>query len=164
MPKLKSFMKLTISFSFTLFAIFFISACNTLPKKNQTINKQITSADSINVKLQLVSNIPEQPVELNTSNDNSGRDFITDIKGKIWILKNDSIQPKPFFNLYEKIGKQDSASIIGIVFSVAFHPQYATNHKFYVCYNAPSKLKSADSKLVVSQFSGFKIRTRGYRI
>jgi len=151
--KLKSFMKLTPSISFALFAILFISACNTLPKKNQTEKKQITSADSINVKLQLVSNIPEEPVQLNTPDDNSGRDFITDIKGKIWILKNDSIQPKPFFNLYEKIGKQDSTPIIGIVYSVAFHPQYATNHKFYVCYVAPSKLRSADSKLVVSQFT-----------
>lgn len=156
MPNLKSFMKLTTSYSFILFAIFFISACNTLPKKNQTVKQEITAADSIDVKLQLVSNIPANPVELNTPDDNSGRNFITDVKGKIWILKNDSIQPKPFFNLYEKIGKQDKFSVTGIVFGVAFHPQYATNHKFYVCYNAPSKPKSADSKLVVSQFTSDK--------
>lgn len=149
-------MKLTTSYSFTLCAIFFISACNTIPKKTQTVKKEITSSDSINVKLQLVSNIPELPVELNTPDDKSERTFVTDNKGKIWILKNDSLQPKPFFNLYEKIGKQNSTSLIGMVFSVAFHPQYAANHKFYVCYNAPSKPHSAESKLVVSQFTSEK--------
>ncbi|MEO8719535.1 MAG: PQQ-dependent sugar dehydrogenase [Ginsengibacter sp.] len=149
-------MKLNTTFSFALFVIFFVSACNTLPKKNQTEKEENTLTDSISVKLQLVSSIPEEPVELNTTDDNSGRSFITDVKGKIWIIKNDSVQPKPFFNLYEKIGKPDSKSIIGIIFGVAFHPQYATNHKFYVCYNAPSKPNSADSKLVVSQFTSEK--------
>ncbi len=149
-------MKLTFLCSSLLFAILFMPACNTVPKKNLPVKTDAIVADSINVKLQLVSNIPEEPIQLNTPGDNSGTAFVTDIKGKIWILKNDSLQPKPFFNLYGKIGKQDSTSIIGDVYSVAFHPQYAANHKFYVCYNAPSKQHSADSKLVVSQFTSEK--------
>ena len=145
-------MKLTFLFSLLIAAILFISSCTTISKKNLPSKKELASADSITVKLQLVSNVPEVPVELNMPADNSGRSFITDNKGKIWILKNDSVPEKPFFNLYEKIGKQDKSSMVGMVFSVAFHPQFATNHKFYVCYNAPSKPHSADSKIVVSEF------------
>lgn len=152
MYNLKHFMKLTFFVSLAFAASFFISSCTTISKKNLPAKKQVSAADSINVKLQLVSNVPEIPVELNTPADNSGRAFITDNKGKIWILKNDSVLPKPFFNLYEKIGKQDKSSLVGMVFSVAFHPQYATNHKFYVCYNAPSKPHTDDSKIVVSEF------------
>ena len=145
-------MKLTFLFSFVISCILLISSCSTISKKTLPSKKEISSADSIDVKLHLVSNIGEVPVELNIPADNSGRYFITDNKGKIWIIKNDSVLAKPFFNLYEKIGKQDKSSLVGMVFSVAFHPQYATNHKFYVCYNAPSKPHSVDSKIVVSEF------------
>lgn len=145
-------MKLTFPYFLMIFATLFISSCSSISKKTLPSKKQIASADSIKVNLRLVSNVPELPVELNTAADKSGRAFITDNKGKIWILKNDSVLVKPFFNVYEKIGKQHKSSLAGMVFSVAFHPQYATNHKFYVCYNAPSKPHSADSKMVVSEF------------
>ena len=135
---------------------FFIYSCNTTSNKHLPSKNEIASADSINVKLQLVTNVPQEPVELNMPDDNGGRSFITDIKGKIWIIKNDSLLTKPFLNLYEKIGKQEGSSVVGMVFSVAFHPKFSTNHTFYVCYNAPSKPHSDSSKLVVAEFHSDK--------
>lgn len=152
MQNLKKYMKLLFPFSLIITIILCISSCTTISKKNLPSKKELASADSINVKIQLVSNLPEIPVELNMPGQNNGRSFITDNKGKIWIMKNDSLLKKPFLNLYEKIGKQDKSSMAGMIFSVAFHPQYATNHKFYVCYNAPSKPHSIESKIVVSEF------------
>lgn len=145
-------MRLILLYFSMIFAGIFISSCTTTSNKHLPAKKEIVSADSINVKLQLVSNVPQIPVELNMPDDNSGRSFITDNKGKIWILKNDSVLAKPFFNLYQKLGEQEKSSLVGMVFSVAFHPQYATNHTFYVCYNAPSEPHSSNSKLVVAEF------------
>ena len=128
-------------------------SCNTVSNKNLPVKNEAASVDSIKVKLQLVTDVPELPVQLNMAADKSEKAFITDNRGKIWILQNDVLLPKPFFNLYEKIGKQKKASPAGMVFSVAFDPLFATNHRFYVCYNAPASPHSADRRLVVSQFN-----------
>jgi glucose/arabinose dehydrogenase len=143
-------MKLTFLFLSIISIFLFLTACNTVSRKNFSSKKEITE-DSIHVKLKLVSEVPELPVELNMP-DKSGRSFITDNHGKIWILKNESVLPRPFFNIFDKIGKQQKNSVVGLVYSVAFDPQFASNHKFYVCYNPPSK-PGADSKLVVAQFN-----------
>ena len=135
-----------------IFSALFIFSCNTVSNKHLPAQKEIASTDSINVKLQIVSDALQVPVELNIPGDNSGRTFVTDNKGKIWIIKNDSLVAKPFLNLYEKLGEQAKSSLVGMAFSVAFHPQFATNNKFYVCYNALSKPHSPDSKLVVAEF------------
>ncbi len=140
--------------SFLFFVIFVLAAsCNTVSHRNLPVKNEAASVDSIKVKLQLVTDVPEIPVQLNMAGDESGKAFITDNRGKIWMLQNDVLLPKPFFNLYEKIGRQKKTALAGMVFSVAFDPLFATNHKFYVCYNAPSRPHSADSKLVVSQFN-----------
>jgi glucose/arabinose dehydrogenase len=139
-----------------IFSIAFLSSCNTIPKKSVAEKRTAANDDSINVKYQLVSYGSGIPIELNSPTSDDGKVFVTDIKGKIWILKNDSLGSKPFFNIYDKIGKQAKNSGIGMIFSVAFSPQYSTNRKFYVCYNAPSKVHADNSKLVVSEFTASK--------
>ena len=115
--------------------------------------KIINSAnDSIDVKLQLVTDAAELPVEVKASPDNTQRLFITDNKGKILLLKNDSLLAKPFFNIYDKVGTQDKNSLVGTIFSFAFHPQFSANRKFYVCYTAPTKVHGNACKLVISEF------------
>ena len=137
-------------------SLFLLLSCNTLSKKIVTEKRNTASVDSIKVKYQLVTNSPGIPIELNTPGNNDGKIFVTDNTGKIWILKNDSLGSKPFFNIYDKIGKQPNNSLIGLIYSVAFSPDFATNRKFYVCYNAPSKVHTANAKLVVSEFTASK--------
>lgn len=130
------------------------SDCNTSPSKSKDPEKlKVSATDSIEVKLEMVSNAIEAPVELNVPGDGSQRKFITDNSGKIWILQNDTLVPKPFFNIHDKLGKQEKNSPIGSISSVAFHPRFSTNNKFYVCYNAPSGINAKGGKLVVSEFS-----------
>lgn len=145
----------SIHFSIVIiFCLFTFSDCNTTPAKSKKIltDKEILQ-DSIEVKLEVVTNGIEMPAELNVSNDGTHRKFITDIKGKIWILKNDSLLAKPFLNIYDRLGKQDSTSAIGSISSIAFHPDYSTNNKFFICYNAPSTINPKMGKLVVSEFT-----------
>ena len=131
-----------------------LTDCNTSPSKNKEPEKHnISATDTIEVKLEMVSNAIEAPIELNVLRDGSQRRLITDNSGKIWILKNDSLLSKPFFNIHDKLGKQEINSPIGSISSVAFHPRFSTNNKFYVCYNAPSEINAKGGKLVVSEFS-----------
>ncbi len=144
-----------------VFTFFFISLCiiglNACNNTNNAVTKKKGKAakvsnDSIAVKLQEVSNIAELPVELNEP-EPGGNLFITDITGKVWILKNDSVLAKPFFNKYGKLHEGSPNSSAGRVYSVAFHPNYAVNHKFYVCYVKPSSMNKKTGKLVISQFT-----------
>ena len=136
-----------------MFCVFSLTDCNTPPVKKTVPEKvKVANTDSIGVMLEMVTNSIEVPVELNVSPDDTHRKFITDISGKIWIIKNDSLMPKPFLNIHNKLGKEDKNSPIGSIASIAFHPQFSTNNKFYVCYNAPSKIYAKRGKLVVSEF------------
>ncbi len=139
-----------------LVLIAFLFSCNTTSKKIVAEKENIDNADSINVKYQLVTYSSGLPVELNTPAHVDGKIFVTDNTGKIWILQNDSLAPKPFFDIHDKIGKQPENSLIGMIYSVAFSPQYSTNRKFYIYYNAPSKAHTENAKLVVSEFTASK--------
>ena len=146
-------MKSVYNFFYPVFFTTFLLACNTLPQKSALQKTGATSVDSIQVKYQLVTDEPQLPVELNVAPDNSRRKFITDNVGKIWILKKDSIISKPFLNIYDKLGKQAKNSPVGLIYSVAFHPRYSTNRKFFVCYNAPANKATNSAKLVISEFT-----------
>lgn len=133
-----------------------LMACNTPDKKRLQKKNNIAGIDSIGVKLKLITNAIKAPVELNVSPDNTHRMFITDVSGKIWVLQNDSLLSKPFLDINDKLGQQKKGSPVGSIFSVAFHPQFKTNSKFYVCYNAPTKIHANACKLVVSEFIASK--------
>jgi glucose/arabinose dehydrogenase len=138
---------------FAFLPIIFLMACKLVGKQIPKESNKIATSDSINVRFELITNAIRAPVELNVSNDGSNRTFITDNSGEIWIYKNDSLLSKPFLNMYDKLVKRDTNSLAGTIFSVAFHPDFATNRKFYVCYNAPTKIRGNMCKLVVSEFT-----------
>lgn len=146
-------MKAIHHYLFAFLPIIFLLACNTVGKQIPKESNKIATSDSINVKFELITNAIKAPVELNVSNDGSNRTFITDNSGEIWIYKNDSLLPKPFLNMYDKLVRRDTNSLAGTIFSVAFHPEFATNRKFYVCYNAPTTIRGNMCKLVVSEFT-----------
>ncbi|MDE3182415.1 MAG: PQQ-dependent sugar dehydrogenase [Bacteroidota bacterium] len=140
---------------FYSFCTFAATACNFTSNtvtKNPKEKSAIAISDSITVKFEPVSDIAELPVEMNEPSP-GGNLFVTDITGKIWILHKDSMLAKPFFDRYGNLYKGSPGSSIGRLYSVAFHPQYLLNHKFYVCYAAPSSRYKKSGKLVISQFT-----------
>ncbi len=129
-----------------------MSACNVAVKKAEDKKKDLVAADTISVKLEEVSNVAQMPVEMNESAAH-GKLFVTDVTGKIWVMKNDSMIPRPFFDKYGNRYKPSLSSSIGRLYSVALHPQFAINHKFYVCYVAPPNEDNKTPTLTVSQFT-----------
>lgn len=83
------------------------------------------------------------PTTVVHAGDGSGRLFITDQRGKIYILHDGAIQPVPFLDLSAKLVTEragfDERGLLGL----AFHPDYASDGatgegRFYVFYSAPS--------------------------
>jgi glucose/arabinose dehydrogenase len=78
------------------------------------------------------------PVALTTPGDASGRLFVTDQSGLIRVLNADgTLRPEPFLDVRSRMVNLmpgfDERGLLGL----AFHPQYATNGRFFVYYNAP---------------------------
>ena len=61
---------------------------------------------------------------------NDGRIFVVEQPGRIRIVKNGVLQPTPFLDLTSRVLFSGERGLL----SVAFHPQYATNHFFYVYF------------------------------
>jgi len=82
------------------------------------------------VALRQVAGGLASPVQLTHAGDRSGRLFIVEQAGRIRILKDGRLLPRPFLDIQEKV---TSGGELGLL-SVAFHPRYAENGRFYLNY------------------------------
>jgi glucose/arabinose dehydrogenase len=61
---------------------------------------------------------------------NDGRIFVVEQGGRIRLIKNGALQTTPFLDITSRVLTEGERGLL----SVAFHPQYATNHFFYVYF------------------------------
>ena len=61
---------------------------------------------------------------------NDGRIFVVEQAGRIRVVKDGVLQATPFLNISTRVLSGGERGLL----SVAFHPQYATNHYFYVYF------------------------------
>src|ERR1700682_5269481 len=61
---------------------------------------------------------------------NDGRIFVVEQAGTIRVIRNGALQATPFLDISSRVLSGGERGL----FSVAFHPQYATNHFFYVYF------------------------------
>jgi len=78
------------------------------------------------------------PINITYAPDDSHRLFIVDQVGKVWIINADGTKAtQPFIDITNKMvaisPDYDERGLLGL----AFHPQYASNGKFYLFYTAP---------------------------
>ncbi len=77
------------------------------------------------------------PVQLKQPLDGSGRLFVVDQAGMIRVIQNGVLLPTPFLDLTGSIvtlnAGYDERGLLGL----AFHPQFATNGRFFVRYSRP---------------------------
>lgn len=109
-----------------------------------------TATDVVN--LDLVADGFVSPVSLTEAPDNSGRLFVVDQPGQIYIIKDGNRLPEPFLNIQNKLvplqGSSDERGLLGL----AFHPQYASNGKFYVFYSGPKRESAFDHTNYVAEY------------
>jgi glucose/arabinose dehydrogenase len=95
-------------------------------------------SEEYSVGVQLVAEGMSAPVALASPNDGSGRLFIADQAGVIWIVSPDGqLMADPFLDLRGQIvplrTDYDERGVLGL----AFHPDYANNGRLFVYYTAP---------------------------
>jgi glucose/arabinose dehydrogenase len=61
---------------------------------------------------------------------NDGRIFVVEQTGQIRVVRDGVLQPTPFLDITSRVLSGGERGLL----SVAFHPQYATNHFFYVYF------------------------------
>jgi glucose/arabinose dehydrogenase len=106
-----------------------------------------------NVGLELVAEGLTSPVTLAEAPDNTGRLFIVDQIGTIRVVTSDgTLQDQPFLDVRGAIvalmPDYDERGLLGL----AFHPDFATNGRLFVCYTAPPRLSGYDNTSVVAEY------------
>ncbi|HMT30394.1 MAG TPA: PQQ-dependent sugar dehydrogenase [Bacteroidia bacterium] len=115
-----------------------------------TIN--ITSAQTVAVKLVEVTSGFTSPVGMATPDDGSNRLFVFEQGGKIKIVKNGKLLDEPFMDVSARLDGLNIAYSEKGLLGMAFHPDYKTNGRFFLYYSAPLKQSGFDHKSVVAEY------------
>ena len=134
----------------TLLMFISVTPCCNQPELNPEVNNQPTA--TAHVKLQLINNQIQSPLALGVPGDGSNRLFICQKEGKVWIIQNGKMLTQPFLDVSNQLVRinpgYDERGLLGI----AFHPDFKTNHKFYVYYSVPSDIKGSDHKSLIVEY------------
>jgi glucose/arabinose dehydrogenase len=111
----------------------------------------------LGVQLELVAGGFTSPVLLIDPADGSQRLFVVDQTGLIWILVEGNRIEKPFLDLREHVVELNSFYDERGLLGLTFHPDFATNGRFYVSYSAPLQADLSpdewDHTTYISEFS-----------
>ena len=83
------------------------------------------------LKLRLVVSGLAQPLHLTAPRSERGRLYVVEKDGRILVVQNGRLRGEPFLDIRSLVGSAGGEQ--GLL-SVAFHPGYAQNHRFYVDY------------------------------
>src|SRR6185503_2978228 len=83
------------------------------------------------IRLEWVAGGFDAPLDLVSAQDGTGRLFVVDKPGRIWIINADgTVNPQPFLDIRHQINDEIERGLLGLAFS----PDYASDGKFYVNY------------------------------
>jgi glucose/arabinose dehydrogenase len=116
------------------FFSFVLSACGT----------QINTPPRVG--LQLVASGFTSPVELVALQDASGRLFVADQTGIIWVITNGKRLEKPFLDIHARLVELNAFYEERGLLGLALHPDFAANGRFYVSYSAPLRADLSPSE------------------
>lgn len=98
----------------------------------------------LSISLQQVISGLNSPVYITHAGDGSNRLFVVEQPGRILIYQSGALLGTPFLDIRSKVGYGGERGLL----SVAFHPQYASNRRFFVYYT-----RSSDGDIVLSEFA-----------
>jgi glucose/arabinose dehydrogenase len=134
-----------------LFVLTSVGAC-AFPSTSHTqpidpCSVRTPSATAPQIELQKIGERLTRPVHVTHAGDRSGRLFVVEQIGRIFILKNGVLLPTPFLDMRNLVSCCGERGLL----SVAFHPKYAQNGRFFVNYTkAAPGLKSVIAEYRVS--------------
>ena len=103
-----------------------------------------------NVTLLTLATGLTSPVDIANAGDSSGRLFIVEQAGIIRIIQNGTLLTTPFINL-QSVVRFDPGGERGLL-GLAFHPQYASNGRFFVYYTSQAFPGIASGDVVIARY------------
>ena len=94
-----------------------------------------------------------------TAPGDTDRAFIVEQTGRIHILRGDERATTPFLDLKDRLVRLDTEYDERGLLGLAFHPDYATNGRFFVYYSAPASAAAAGSSDHTNRLSEFRSAT-----
>lgn len=93
---------------------------------------QSSSRSIPDIKLQVIAKNIDKPTAITHAGDGSGRLFVLEQEGRIRVIINKKLQPRPFLDIRDQVASGGEKGLLGI----AFHPQFKTNRLFYLNYTS----------------------------
>ena len=106
---------------------------NRLPKGEDLVEGEAMLPKGENYELVKVVDGFNQPIYVTHGDDGSGRLFIVEQVGAVWILDNGILLTQPFLDIGGKISSGGEQGLLGL----AFDPNYKSNGHFFVHYSDP---------------------------
>ncbi|MDA2930534.1 PQQ-dependent sugar dehydrogenase [Acidobacteria bacterium AH-259-O06] len=97
------------------------------------------------IKLRPVVSGLDRPVYVTHSGDGSGRLFIVEQAGLIFVYQAGRLFPDPFLDIRAKVNWGGEKGLLGL----AFHPNFESNHRFFINY---TRLDGQQLKTVVAEY------------
>ena len=117
--------------NYSLGLVFALTACNLAEASNIPADAHPKFPDPGDYRWEVVAEDFDHPLALINAGDGTGRLFVVEKAGVIWVI-GDSGSPKdPFLDIRDRVDGQKSER--GLL-SLAFHPRYLENGFFYVNY------------------------------
>src|SRR3954453_11796417 len=127
-----------------------VCSCNQPAPKTATDSNNNIVAGGLH--LQLITDKVQSPVAMAVAGDGSNRLFICQKEGKAWVIQDGRLLSQPFIDVTDQMVDvnpgYDERGLLGM----AFHPNFKTNHKFYIYYSAPSQTRGSDHKSIIAEF------------
>ncbi len=92
------------------------------------------AVSSSSIKLTPVASGLSSPVLITSARDGTGRMFIVEQTGRILVLDNGTVLSTPLLDISGSVSKGGEQGLLGL----AFHPNFKSNHKFYVDFTNTS--------------------------
>lgn len=98
------------------------------------------------IELDLVVLGLERPVHVTNAGDGTNRLFVVEKEGRIRIIQNGQLLATPFLSIEDRV--EDGGNEQGLL-SVAFHPDYENNRRFFVFYTGRTPTEGG---LVIAEY------------
>jgi glucose/arabinose dehydrogenase len=92
--------------------------------------------------LQFIAGGFTSPVFMTQPPDDDSRMFVVQQSGEVMVFRNGTTLPTPFLDITGLLSTGEESGLL----SMAFHPDYASNGRFYVCYTG------ADGAVTVARY------------
>jgi glucose/arabinose dehydrogenase len=113
------------------------------------------------IGLELVAQGFTAPVRMVAAPDDSGRLFVLDQTGQIWVIARDgTLLQEPFLDIQDRLVELRQAYDERGLLSLAFHPAYPQNGRFFVYYSAPLRKSAPQDFDHTARISEFRVSSQ----